>query len=306
MVHNTYAVLAPATSPLFAEYAIYFGDATTGAREGFLELDDARVRLEWTVELAAEPLQFGALAAALSSPLAFLNADRFVTEGEWVMALLPDDLASPGSGFERIVPMLALPATAAHGGPSENHALPGACLELQFVSLSGPPDGHLSVWENDAATPLFTMNTAERAGTHRCLISQNEALPGTDPYGHWPARRLRVDQPGLYTLGFQVVDTSKNGTAGTPLHAPSDVYHIFLQAGVTLAGADWESGTFTASFGGTPGWQFSLERRPALAPATEWQTIAGPLSGTNRLQRLIDPQAGGWQSSWYRLRAEPD
>ena len=304
MVHNTYAILDPTVDRLFAEYHIYFADADTGSREGYLELDDDQVRLEWTVVPVEVPFRFGALDTAVNAPLAFLNAERFTAQHEWVITLPSSDAAAPLTRFERAIPMVALPATAAAGGPSEGHASLGACIEVQLVSLSGPPAGQLSVWDPDAIGPLVTIGTGECGGTNRFPISQNDAVAGTDPCGHWPDRRFSVDQPGLYTLAFQLVDTSHNGPENHPLHAASEVYRILLQAGVTLARADWQNQTFVATFGGTIGWEFSLERRHGLEPAAQWQTVAGPLIGTNRLQWLTDPAAAGAPQGWYRLRAD--
>jgi hypothetical protein len=48
---------------------------------------------------------------------------------------------SPGGPFEVRIPMLALAATAPNGGPVENHAAQGACLEFRVVSLAGPLAG---------------------------------------------------------------------------------------------------------------------------------------------------------------------
>jgi len=303
MLHNTYAILDPVTNRFFAEYRIYFGDANTGSREGFLDLDDAQVRLEWTAVPVEEPFRFGAIASATNAPLSFLNANHFVTQGEWVLNLVSTNAGSSDGPFERSIPMIALPATAPNGGPLESHAALGACLEFQVVSLTGPPAGHLSVWETNEARPLFTVDTGERAGTHRFPISQNEGVPGTDPFGRCPGRRFTADQPGLYTMGFRLVDTSTNGPEGSPIHVASDIDYLYWQAGVTVAWTEWQSQSLTATFGGEPGRVFYLERSSALGSTAQWQTVAGPLPGTNCLQRLKDPDATDRQSL-YRLRCD--
>ena len=201
--------------------------------------------------------------------------------------------------------MVALPATAANGGPSDDHAALGACIELQLVSLAGPPSAHLSVWETNAPQPLCTLHTGECAGVHRLPISQNLAIAGTDPFGRVQGLRFAVDQPGLYTLGFRLVDTSANGPAGNPLHAASEVYTFYLQAGVTMAWAERQDHSFAATFGGEPGRVFHLERTSMLGSTAQWHAVAGPLIGTNRLQRLTDPAATS-QQGYYRLRRDSE
>jgi hypothetical protein len=303
MVHNTYAVMDPFTNRFFAEYHIYFGDATTGSREGFLDLDDAQVRLEWTVDPVEEPFQFGVVGSASNAPLSFLNADHFVTQGEWVLTLASTNAGSPLRRFERAIPMLALPATVANGGPSDDHASLGACVEVQLVSLAGPSGGRLSVWEAEGTEPLCIVGTGESAGTNRFPVSQNQAVAGTDPFGRVPGRRFAVDQPGLYTLGFRLVDTSMNGPGGNPLHGGSDAFTVYLQAGVAAAWAERQGQSFTVTFGGEAGRVFHLERRLALDATASWQRVAGPLVGTNRLQRLTDPTATS-REAFYCLRHE--
>ncbi len=301
MTHNTYAVAAPVTDRFYAEYHIYFGDAETGSREGLLDLDDARVRLEWTATPADEPWRLGAADTTSGAPLQLVNAAAFVTESEFVRGLRPTEAGF----FDCLLPMLAVPATLENGGPALSHAALGSCLEVQVVSLTGPPNSHLSVWETEAAQPRFTVDTGERAGAHRIPVSQNHALPGTDPYGCTQGWRLTVDRPGLYTLGFRLVDSSTNGPAGSPLHTPSDIYQIYLQAGVTMAWAEPQSQALTVTFGGQPGWQFTLESRPLLPPNALWQTVAGPLAGASCLQRLSAPMTAEPQQ-FYRLAAHPE
>lgn len=302
MVHNTYAVLDPLTDRFFAEYRIYFGDAITGSREGFLDLDDAVVRLEWTAAPVADPstLRFGAEDAAAWAPLRFVNATNFVTESEHVWNLEPGSV----DAFEGTLSMAAVPATAENGGPAPNHAALGTCLEVQLVSLAGPPSGHLRVWAGNETTPRCSVEVGERNGIQRFPVSQNQGTPGTDPYGRLDGWQWSVDQPGLYTVGFRLVDGSTNGTAGGPIHAASEVYQLYLQAGITLARAEWRDQAFTATFGGRSGRTYSLEESLVLGPMAEWQTVSGPIAGTNRLQRLTAP-ATSTTHGFFRLRENP-
>lgn len=304
MVHNTYAVLNPTIGRLAADYHIYFGDATTGARAGFEGYDDAFVRLEWTTVPVEDPLtfKFGAVALTNGAPLSFLNEAGWVTNGETVVNLWPTNGGGGGGRFERGIPLVAVAATAAHGGPVTNHAALGSCLEWQLEGVTGPREGQLSFWEPAEAQPRFTVRCGAAHCTNRFRLSENQGLPGSDPYGGLPGRRFSVNQAGLYAVGFRLLDSSTNGAAHGPVHTPSRVYWVYFQAGLTLAAQERGAAT-TALFGGEPGKTFRLERTLVLGPTAQWQTVAGPLAGTNRLQRLTDAPPPPAQA-FYRVRAQ--
>jgi len=305
MVHNTYAVHPPPVSRLFAEYHIFFGDENTGSRTNFMEFDDTLVQLEWTVVPLEDPMtfRFGALGQTNGAPLCFINADQFVSSSLAVVNLRYTNDGPCSLQYACCLPMMAVPATAGNGGPATNPAALGSCLELQFVSLSGPSPSSLSFWEAGSSQPGFSLATGETAGTNRFVLSQNSGIPGTDPYGCIQGRHLTVNHPGLYCLGFRAVDTSTNGPAGAPIHAVSPLYHVYLQAGLTIASLTRGGASATASYGGEPGRTFYLERSLALGASASWQTVAGPLAGTNRLQTLTDPAAPD-SRSFFRLRTQ--
>ena len=142
----------------------------------------------------------------------------------------------------------------------------------------------------------------ETAGTNRFELSENQGLPGADPYGFIEGRHLAVSKPGLYCLGVRAVDCSTNGPGAGPIHTPSPLYRVYLQAGVTAASVSRQGGSATVLFGGEAARTFYLERSSLLGPSAAWQTVAGPLSGTSRLQTITDPAAPAGQS-FFRLRA---
>jgi hypothetical protein len=171
-----------------------------------------------------------------------------------------------------------------------------------LVSLTGPPQGTLGFWESDQTQPSFIQATSEAAGTNRIVVSQTRGTPTADPYGCVAGRYIAVSRPGLYCLGLRVVDTSTNGPAGGPIHSPSPLSQVYLQAGHTIASLSRQASSTTVVFGGEPGKTFYLERSPTLGPGADWQTVAGPLAGTNRLQTLTDPTAAGARN-FFRLHA---
>lgn len=303
MAHNAYAILNPTTNVLTAEFRVYFGDAVTGSREGYTDYDDATVTLTWTVDPVPEApvFKFGATEPTNAAPLCFLNACRFATNSETVVTLHHTNAGPCAGSYEGCIPMMAVPATETHGGPATNHAALGSHLEFQFVSLTGPAGGSLGFWEPGEATPCFNLPVGETAGTNRCHISLNQGEPDSDPYGHIQGRHLAVSRAGLYCLGFRVIDTSSNGPDGGPIHTPSELNWVYLQAGSTLHGMARQGSTVTVGFAGEPGRNFYLERTAALGPAAQWQSVAAPVRGFDRLQTLKDPSATSGQG-FYRLR----
>jgi hypothetical protein len=303
MAHNAFAILNPTTDVLTAEYRVFFGDAVTGARDAFLQYDDATVTLTWTVDPVPPPLlfSFGASDGGEPGSLAFLNASEFDALSGYVVSLYCAETGPFATQFECEIPMVAVPATAAHGGPVENHAALGACLHLELVSLVGPAGGSLSFWEPNDTQPRFTMPVGEIAGMNFVRLSESGGEAAADPYGCIQGRLFTVSQPGLYRLGFRLVDSSSNGVAGGPVHPPSELYHVCLQAGVTLHSLERHGLAVTATFGGLPGTNFYLERAATLDAAAPWTAVAGPLRGMSRLQTLIDPAAAA-EHHFYRLR----
>lgn len=305
MVHNTYAILNPTVNRLSADYHIYFGDANTGSRAGFAHLGDTTVRLEWTTVPVENPLtfRFGAAGLTNGAPLQFLNAAEFVTNAGFVANLRYTNGGPCALRFECSIPLVAVAATSTNGGPSTNHAALGSCLELQLVSLAGPPRASLGFWEAGDTTPRFTVPVGEFAGTNRFCLSENRGMPGADPFGCIQGRHFTVNQPGLYCLSFRIVDTSTNGPGGGPIHAPSDIYRVLLQASQTVNSLVRQGHSMTVGFGGEPGRTYFLERSQLLGISNTWQVVAGPLAGTNRLLTLTDTTATNLQG-FYRLRAE--
>jgi hypothetical protein len=303
MAHNSYAVLNPTNSLMTAQYRIYFGDEVTGAPDAYASYGDATMTLTWLVDLPVPPLYlFGATDATNAAPLCFINADQCATGSLAVVNLRYTNAGPCALQYECSLPMQAVPATASYGGPASNHACLGSCLDLELICLQGPPGASLSLWEPGQPQPCLSMPVGETGGTNRFVLSESQGAPGADPYGCIQGRHIAVNQPGLYCLGFRAVDSSTNGPGGGPIHVPSPLYQVYLQAGLTVTSLSPQGATATALFGGEAARTFYLERSLELGPSAFWQTVAGPLTGTSRLQTISDPAAPGGRS-YFRLRA---
>lgn len=104
----------------------------------------------------------------------------------------------------------------------------GSFLELNIVSVSGPAGANFFFYDEGALAPTFTLPTGSTGNTAAFDLSEGTA----DPYGHIHGRYYAVDQPGTYSVGFQIFDASHNGLNGGPIQAPSDVYYLTYKTAV--------------------------------------------------------------------------
>ncbi len=303
MAHNSYAVVAPTNSSYSAQYRVYFGDEQTGARDAYLNYPDATVTLTWLFELAGPPvLRFGATDEANQAPLCLLEADSVVTNSSAVINLDCSNNTPVEYPYSCSLPMMALPATSANGGPATNHAGVGARLELQLVSLAGPQGGVLAAFEPGETQPSARLFVGDNSGTNTLILSENDGTADADPYGSLQGRRVVVNKAGLFCLGVKVVDTSTNGPAGGPIHSCSPLYQLYLQAGLVVNSVNLAGSAASVGFGGAAGKTFYLERAVSVQPGATWQKVGGPLTGSAHLQSLTDSSAVA-DRNFYRLRS---
>ena len=220
-----------------------------------------------------------------------------------------------------ILAALLLPATVFNGGPSAFAAAPGSYLEMKFVSLQGPPDGVLTVWDENVSPsnptalvtlPVGTVNgsfafwegdgesslgnitfsvpVGTTNGSNYVIISENGGVPNTDPSGHIHGRAFTTSLPGTYLVGFRVIDVSSNGAGGGPIHTPSDVLPVRFQAGLKIEAMQLFTNRVTVSFRSPPGISNRLEAITALG-STNWFPAAAPLRGNNNVQTFTDTNA---------------
>jgi hypothetical protein len=206
-----------------------------------------------------------------------------------------------GSG----VSFTSLPGTADNGGPSFGHAAEGAFLQLQLVLMSGPAGGVFGVWTQDMANPaasypLHSLPVGTTNGTNLLVLSEGDGSPGSDPYGHIHGRTYTATKPGLYTLGCRIVDTSRNGTGGGPIHTPSALYYFYFQAGLTISSYLKNTNASSVTFGTTAGKSYYVESAPDLW-LTNWTTFAGPFTGDNKLRTVTTNSTAS--RLFFRLRS---
>ncbi|HKS37806.1 MAG TPA: hypothetical protein VJW76_11490, partial [Verrucomicrobiae bacterium] len=189
----------------------------------------------------------------------------------------------------------------AFGGPVPNAPALGSFIQAQLVSVEGPAGGSFGFWEPGSTNPSHSLVSGQ-GGTNMFRLTESDGSPGADPYGHFHGRRFTAAQPGFYTVGFRLFDTSTNGVDGGPIHTPSDVLLIYFQAGITIVSTARTGDVMTIAYGSITNLNFALEYTTNLPSTGVWETAGAPLPGTDLLQSQSDTNASGVQR-FYRIRA---
>jgi len=251
----------------------------------------------------------GATGTNQNDQLYFSNGAAF--EATQTNYSFPQILRTNGlnKGYYRgdVLTFSALPATIGNGGPigpNPGHAAFGAELAVQVVSVQGPAGGSFAFWEGDGESDLgaitFSVPVGTTNGVASLIISENNGVPGTDPYGHIHGREFTCSAPGTFIVGFRVVDVSTNGLGGGPIHVPSDVLLVRFQAGLRIEDIRIMTNRVAVAFRSPPAISNVLEATDSVA-AGNWQPVTGPLRGNNNLQSLSETNVAG-MNRYYRLR----
>lgn len=252
----------------------------------------------------------GALSTVAGSPLYFVNGDSFVTNSGWVFNSTLRTNGPVNGNYVAGVTFTSVFGDGSEGPP----AAPGARVALIVQGVTGPESGALAFWESlggaceeEGQSITFSLPVGATNGTNRIILSQNSGAPGEDPYGHCHGRLFTVNKPGLYLVTFQLVDVSRNGPGGGPIHSPSQLYRMYFQAGVTIAEFTRSGNSVKASFGTQRSniarqYFYYLEANPVLDDPAQWTTVAGPVRGESNLQTLTELIAPNTVQRYYRLR----
>lgn len=254
-------------------------------------------------------LNAGAMGSVAGNALYFANGFNFVTNSGYFLPLKAETNGPYAGHHQAPLTLTALPATGDNGGPAFGHAAPGTRIEVEVVTVTGPAGGQFGFWdsngEEDATELTFTVPVGEKDGRQRFRLSENQGEPGADPYGHIHGRRFSATVPGLYVIGFRLVDTGGNGAGGGPLHPASEIFPVYMQAGLTVAGIELDGDGIAVSFAAEKGRTYRLERTLDLpvSGGAGWTVVAGPFVGGGAILRV-----GGLpmerEVAWYRLTVE--
>lgn len=247
-------------------------------------------------------LNVGAQSPTQNAPLLFQNGGAFVTNSGFVMPL-PQQTSGTFAGYYATA---SLTPTAIGTGFFDAPA-PGTQVRLRFVAVQGPVGGSFGVWdvpgfneEEESTTGLtFSVPGGTMNGTQSILLSQNNAEPGADPFGHIHGRGFSATHPGLYVVSVQAYDNSANGTTNGPIHSDSVRLPIYFQAGVTIAGIARIADQTAITFASGAGSSYYVQATGTPENSASWQDIAGPFTG-NLLQTATE--ATTETTRFYRLR----
>jgi hypothetical protein len=209
--------------------------------------------------------------------------------------------------YQTDVTFASLPGTLWTGGPALGAAAPGAFLEAIIVSVQGPLGGVIGFWQEDeGAMPnlRFSIPVGTTNGTNQFEISEGITFPELDPFGHIHGRRFTANTPGLYTLGFQLIDTSTAGTNGGSIHTPSSISYFYFQAGVVLNSISKSNNAVTVQFGVNSFYDYDLDVATNLENP-EWVSIYHVVGANHSdLHYYTDMDATN-SHRFYRVRETP-
>ena len=210
--------------------------------------------------------------------------------------------------YQSDVTFASLPGTLWTGGPAPGAAAAGAFIVARIISVSGPQGGELGFWQEDedatTTAKRFAIPVGTTNGSNRFDISEGITFPELDPFGHIHGRRFTASKPGLYTLGFQLIDTSTSGTNGGPFHLPSVPSFFYFQAGVHINSIVKSNNAVSVQFGVNSFYDYDLEISTNLTTGN-WVSI-NHVVGANHsdLHTFTDFDATN-SARFYRLRETP-
>jgi len=234
-------------------------------------------------------INIGAAGLNQNDPLTFDNRDIFETATNYVKTLTLASSGAYAGYFQGNITMTGLAATADHSGPEPNAAALGSRIFVQLISVDGPEGGSFAFWESGATGPTISLNSGT-TGTNTWRVSENDGSPGSDPYGHIHGRRFTATKPGIYTVGFRAFDFSTNGVGGGPIHTPTGVMKVYLQAGVNIKSVEPGANGTRVMFSAPLGQDWVVETSGSPDAGAIWTEIGTAVAGDDYFHEVIDSE----------------
>ena len=232
-------------------------------------------------------INIGSVGVNQNDPLIFDNTAIFEVATNYVKTLTLTTSGTYSGYYQGNITFTALAGTVAHAGPVLKAPAFGSQIYAQLAAVTGPAGGVFSFWDTGATNPTLGLVSGS-AGTNTWLLSENDGLPGSDPYGHFHGRRFTATKPGIYTVSFRALDFSTNGTNGGAIHTPSQVMQVYFEAGVNVKhiepDVDHTHVTFAAPIGKT----WVVEASASVATDAVWTTISAPIVGDDYFHEITD------------------
>jgi hypothetical protein len=251
----------------------------------------------------------GAVSTNAGAKLKFVNGASYSAGSSgFVQPLTYQRISSRfGTNIVYCSTNLQFQAISVKTNPATAAAL-GSYVVCQVVSVSGPPGGVLSYWEQGAGWPTyeFPVNDIYATEKSRFILSNCEGgagRPDGDPYGNIRGRRFVVNKPGDYLVTFKLYDTSVNNpTAKAAIHTPSDPLTIKfstkIDMGITQLGTT--NGLTTLIFKQGFLTNMMVEASTNMVGGT-WVPVAGPYTNTPTLTTNRFTNDPALPAIFYRL-----
>ena len=248
-------------------------------------------------------LNAGAVSWDQGSKLRFDNGADFSQSVGYVKTLLALPTGKYVGFYDGNITLTALHSVNGFGDPVAGSPAPGSFLIARIVSVEGPAGGSFQFWETNsvAGAPTFSVPSGSQPAGVAWELSDKvlgAGDPGGDPFGHIHGRRFSASKPGIYTVGFVVIDTSTNGVPSGPIHQPSDPFYMDFQAGYNIKQITWANGVANVTVGTQVGFVFTLQYKTDLKQSN-W-TDVDQVAGNDNFQTIIDPTAGD-AARFYRI-----
>jgi hypothetical protein len=305
MAHNSYAVQNPTSPVLSAHYHLYFGDAKTGAREPYAAYGDATVTLTWNVDVPAPSAYVTPMMGGGQVATDMAHIDLFYdTDARQLRAQVDDSRGTPqlrplnpGQGFDPQQPYGVLNGKAYNAQYGWNVGglftlPPGTAIWIELIDRSPGLETYSGSGQFAAYVPILGTAGSSRLWKWSGVMVHNTyavSVPDTDC---------------LFAQYHVYLGDENTGSRANFMHLGDTMvglkWTVAPVAGPVVIGSAMHAGSATtARFVGRPGRTFYLERCSDLGKA-EWQTVAGPVTGTNLVQALMDPGDTG-PVGFYRL-----
>lgn len=246
-------------------------------------------------------LNVGAVNTNQNGQLIFDNADAFSTTNGYIKTFLYATTGKYAGRYEGNITLTALAGTPAHLGPVPNAPALGSDIYVQFVSVDGPTDGVFSFWESNSIAPTYSL-TSGTTGTNLWRLTESDASPGSDPFGHAHGRRFTATKPGIYTVGFRAYDLSTNGVGSGPIHTPSTVFKVYFQAGDNIHSVTMNTLPLVR-FAARAGISWQVQSKNSFSDV-DWTNVGTEITGDDYLHTLVDDSPTS-PNRIYRLQGTP-
>jgi hypothetical protein len=261
-----------------------------------------------TLHAQIQTVDCGAVSTNAGAKLKFVNGGNYSSTSGFVQPLTYQRISSRfGTNIVYCSTNLQFQALSVKTNPATAAAL-GSYVVCQVVSVSGPPGGVFSFWEQGSgwATYDFPVNDIYATEKSRFILSNCETgagRPDGDPFGNMRGRRFVVNKPGEYLVTFKLYDTSANHPTltKTPIHAPSDPLTIKFTTGIDMGITQFANTNGVATLVFKQGFLTNMMVEASTNLTGGWTPVSGPFTNTPNVTTNRFTNDPALPAIYYRL-----